>query len=996
MQEASPLRRQTRRVLLAALAVLLCALAARAQEGDDDSPTPPANASARTNAPVSAADPDDPPLTIPTTLPDDADARPDPTDWHVVKRFDFDEARLGNEDRLPMYWYRRTGADFPLYAEGRWDRTFGYRSKESFLLKLNGGNVGYYYRPSTIAIAPGQDIRVEAMVRTHELRHARALLKVYFTDARRQVIDGSMRLSPLIGGENLNDRWLTVSVLVAGKFPSARFVNLEVYLLQPRLWRELDPATRNTPALIDYIDVHGCVWFDNVTIYRLPRVTLGTGQPGQMIPPGADASLTINVEGFPNQPLEAELLIRDAADRLIGHQLFTSGADDRSNERSFKWQTGKLPAGLYRAALFLYAGGARRAGLPPLLTRNLTFVQLPGDGGAPHVGRGGGFGLIVQAADGNIDEASARLLADEQADALARLPASLVKLPLWRGRMRLDQIEAADPWADQLIRRLSRQRLGLIATFGEIPEQLQQGAATAGTAQRYGLPLTILDVFAGDPTVWRPYVAAQLARYAEQIRYWQIGQENTVAFAQDPRFSGTLRGVQREFRTLLTAPTFVATWPGLYSWRHGLALQADLSAGGPGKFPADIANIFLSNRLAPDTLGDYVEEFMDLSETRPWATVQPLDADEYERLPRLADLAWRLVNASAGLAEPLPPANVRGPRAGGALFLDAPWTVRELSGRQILEPTEELLIYRTAADLLGGASFGGQMQLADGVVGLIFDRGEGDGVLAIRNEGGDPTAPIELFLGENAQRVDLWGNRTPVKSVEMRTGTKQPITAGRYPFYLDHIDPRIARMRASFAMVPAFVPSAYQKHVRKISFINPFNMPVSGKLTLHFPANWNVRPRIIPFSAQAGERIEREIEIRFPYNAEAGTKELLADMVLDADRAYRLQIASRFEFGLGDVGVRTLTQWLGDGNLLVTITVTNRSAEDAGGLDMFCFVAAPGRPRQERVIAGLLPGATVVKSFRLDNAKEMIGQSLRVGLREVQGSRVVNYAVPVR
>jgi hypothetical protein len=164
-------------------------------------------------------------------------------------------------------------------------------------------------------------------------------------------------------------------------------------------------------------------------------------------------------------------------------------------------------------------------------------------------------------------------------------------------------------------------------------------------------------------------------------------------------------------------------------------------------------------------------------------------------------------------------------------------------------------------------------------------------------------------------------------------------------------------------------------------------------MSLHFPKNWSVRPRVIPFSAGAGETFSREIDIRFPYNAEAGRKDLIADMVIDADRAYRLQIRSKFEFGLGDVDVRTLTQWLAGDELLATITVTNRS-EDR--LDMFCFVVAPDRPRQERVIAGLPPGGTVVKSFKIRDARGMIGKPLRVGLREVKGSRVVNYAVPVR
>ncbi len=919
-----------------------------------------------------------------TPAPDDAPmARQLVANWHIVKRFDFDEARHGNEGELPMYWYRRRGDDFPLYVEGAWDRNFGYRSKESFRLSLDGGSIGYYYKPSSILIAPGQDVRVEAMARTAKLNHARALLKVYFTDARRQVIAGSERRSRLLGGPGDNGKWQRIAVLVPGKFSSARYVNVEVFLLQPSLWRAMEPSA--DPDLIDYIDVHGDAWFDDITIYRLPRVTLTTGQPGQLLPPNDKAHVRVAVDGFANQPLEAELTVRDSAERLIGHEIYRSRGDDKQPQRVFEWTGPQLPAGLYQAELHLYAGGARQAGLPALLVRRLTFAQLAETSTSGT--RRFGFGLILSPPPITLDDAAARDLADEQVEALSRLPVSLVKLPMWRGDAALSDLEETDPWSDQLIRRLARKRIGLVATFGEIPRQLESGSAASASSQRLGLRLTLMDVFASDPKAWRPYVAALLARYSEQIRYWQIGSEDSVDFALDPRFVPTLSTVRHEFRTLVTAPTFVVTWPALYSWRHGHG-SAD-ARGQRARFPAETANVFLSSRIPAESLDDYLNEFMDMAGTRPWATVEALNHDTYERWSRLGDLAWRMVNAGAALAEPVPPAPAIGPPAAGSLFIRAPWTVRELSGRELVEPTEDLLIARTAADMIAGARYGGQLELADGVVAHIFDRGNGDGALAVRNTGGDPVGAIEMFLGERPQRVDLWGNRQPLP----QAGSKQAVTAGRMPFYIDHVDPRLARLWASFRLTPDQVPSAYKKHTRHVEFINPFAMPISGRVTLHFPRNWEVHPRVIPFSVQAGEVFRHEVEIRFPYNAEAGTKVLVGDFQVDADRAYRLQVGTKFEFGLGDVSVRTLTQWLPNKQLLVTMHVTNRSDTK---LNMFCFVVAPGRPRQERVIAALLPGASVVKSFRIPEAGSLVGQSLRVGLREVKGSRIVNYAVPVQ
>ncbi|MDD4892139.1 MAG: hypothetical protein PHU85_19625, partial [Phycisphaerae bacterium] len=526
-----------------------------------------------------------------------------PGDWHVVKRFDFDEARLGNEGDVPMYWFRFKGQDypdFPRFATGTWDRTFGFNSKQSFRLSLDGGNVGFYYQTNTVAIMPGQDVRVEAKVRTSLLQHARAVIEVSFNDARGEIVPGSRRTSPLLGGPGQNDRWLAVAVNVPGKFPSARYVNLSIFLLQPSRWRTLDPVLRDQPNLVDYIDVRGHAWFDDITIYRLPRVSMTSGHPGQLIPATSRPAIDVNVEGFANQPLEAVLSVRDAAGRLIGHEVFESPGSDRPT-RSFKWTTTPLPAAIYHAELSLFAGGSRLVGLPPLLTRQLTFAQL-----APtpsRAGRGRGFGIALAGPPAGLDEAAVRTLAAEQADAIGALPVTLVKLPLWRADLRLDSLDRGDPWTDEIVRRIIRQRLALVGVFGQIPGPLLAAAQSAAdpAGARLGLRRSLLDVLSGNTAAWRPYVTSQLARYAEQIRYWQIGQEEDIAFALDPRFAATLESVRKEFRTLLTSPTFVVTWPATYSYRKpaGNDEPADGSPAadmGKEKFPAQVVNLFLSNR----------------------------------------------------------------------------------------------------------------------------------------------------------------------------------------------------------------------------------------------------------------------------------------------------------------------------------------------------------------------------------------------------------------
>ncbi len=143
-------------------AVLAAASVVRAQVGpawtvpsapESSTPSPPAATDPSPSSPPGAASREETQAAVPAA-------------WHVVKRFDFDEARLGNDSDLPMYWYRFGGKDypdFPLYAAGAWDRSFGYRSQESFRLELNGGNVGYFYQTNAITISPEGEYVITSM-----------------------------------------------------------------------------------------------------------------------------------------------------------------------------------------------------------------------------------------------------------------------------------------------------------------------------------------------------------------------------------------------------------------------------------------------------------------------------------------------------------------------------------------------------------------------------------------------------------------------------------------------------------------------------------------------------------------------------------------------------------------------------------------------------------------------------------------------------------------
>jgi hypothetical protein len=56
-------------------------------------------------------------------------------------------------------------------------------------------------------------------------------------------------------------------------------------------------------------------------------------------------------------------------------------------------------------------------------------------------------------------------------------------------------------------------------------------------------------------------------------------------------------------------------------------------------------------------------------------------------------------------------------------------------------------------------------------------------------------------------------------------------------------------------------------------------------------------------------------------------------------------------------------------------------------IDYNAFAIYPGQARQERLVTGLAPGQTTVKRYRFSGAKVTPGTKVRVGVKELEGTR---------
>jgi hypothetical protein len=354
--------------------------------------------------------------------------------------------------------------------------------------------------------------------------------------------------------------------------------------------------------------------------------------------------------------------------------------------------------------------------------------------------------------------------------------------------------------------------------------------------------------------------------------------------------------------------------------------------------------------------------------------VEALPSEHYPRELRLADLSRRLAETYFSQVE--------------GVFFNAPWDSEGDGSTAQTNPHEDLIVFRTVADLLGGTKPAARIVIDGQAHGLVFDR-NGQAVLFVWDSEAAPEGREHtLLLGENAVEVDLWGQRQPIQSV----GREQVVRIGPTPRFIINTPTWVARFRDEFVLEPARVEADFDVYARTVIFRNTHQQPISGTLRLFGPEGWDIRPNRATFVLLPGETHRQSIEVRFPLNAESGVIPLVGEFEIDADQRYRILATAWFEFGLKDIDLETFTYRAGE-RLVVRQSMTNRTTAP---VSFDAYLVAPDRQRIERSFHNSEAGQTVTKDFILDDAASLAGQQIRVGFKEVQGSRVWNRVIDVR
>jgi len=283
-----------------------------------------------------------------------------------------------------------------------------------------------------------------------------------------------------------------------------------------------------------------------------------------------------------------------------------------------------------------------------------------------------------------------------------------------------------------------------------------------------------------------------------------------------------------------------------------------------------------------------------------------LKEDVYDRELRLADLSKRLVECYF--------------QKVNGVFIDAPWDCQtDLLSAQI-DPNEDFIVFRTIADVLGTAVPVSRINIGGEVQGLLFDR-NGQAIMFVWDEYAPPKGRDHiLYLGENAEQVDLWGRRNQLKTIE----SKKLVHIGPMPTFIINAPTWIMEFHRNFILDPPLFKSSYNLQRPQISFRNTYHRTISGTLRLVPPTNWDISVKRISFMLQPDEEFRQDIMLRFPQNAEAGIKGLVGEFTIDADRRYHILATAWFELGIENIDMETYVLPLGD-DVIIRQLMTNRT-----------------------------------------------------------------------
>jgi hypothetical protein len=724
-------------------------------------------------------------------------------------------------------------------------------------------------------------------------------------------------------------------------------------------------------------DLAGRAWFDDLRIVRLPRMQLAVSGPNGPYVKLDSPELMCSVSGIRvrNPRLKFELfdqseqVLAEWSTPLLSPQDTARSAakelppDGYAGRASWSPRISDFGFGFYRVRASLLAEDSSTA----LLDRTQTLV------------------VLRPLATSQRSEFGWSLPGEEQplaygalASILAQAGLGWAKMPLWYDPADTARADRIAWFAEQL----SIQGIELVGILDQPPSDLRAQFREQGQ-------LPVASVFA-EPQLWQPAVGPIMTRLSLKVHWWQLGSDSDASFVGYPQLESKLNEIKKHLEQYGQQIHLGINW----RWNY-----CTPQANGPRGAPWGYLSFGLDPQLTAEEIGSYLgpisasRSAIDRGSTpigragpghhrenndpRVWMLLSPLPREEYSRQVRVQDLVERMLAAKIHGAH--------------GVFLPQPFDNEQGIIQGDGSPSELFVPWRTTAMLTGGAEYLGPLQLPGGTTGHVFAR-DGRAVMAAWAD--KPVTEL-VFLGNDVEQIDVWGNATRPKLSEQYDPPLHELPIGTMPTFITGLSEGVARWQSSLAFENAQLSSvAGREQLLMLRLKNTFPQSVNGEFTLHAPKSWGIDPRPTRFRIAEGETRRLAIPVTLMADANSGSQPVR----LDFDVAgHRFSVHRTLQLGLDDVQVEMTSRLRKDStlpdsprtDLVVELHLTNLSHRP---LSFQCVLFPPGRRRETRQVIDLGRDRHML-TIVLPDGEQLVGQKLWLRAQEIGGSRVLNYTL---
>lgn len=906
----------------------------------------------------------------------------------LVRLFDFEETAF-NPEVVPRYWVRaqhdppsRERPGFPPFNRAAFDKATALSGAASVRLPTAGGNTSLRLGATVIPVFADADYLVTVAVKTEGLEHARALVAARLLTQSGEIVPGSEFRSPAVRSP---EAWTTISATVPGRFETAAFMQIELLVLQPE-----PEAGESAHLSVPRQDIAGAAWFDDVTVYQLPRVTLSPkGQHAVVYAPDRPALVGV-IRDLTGEALTVRLTLRDMHGDVLVNELREVGAGGET----FDWTPPVDRFGWYEAAMDVVAHGT-------VISRSrTTLVYAPPPAlapsprpGAPATLRPATLPLHIA-----VDDLRAHHAA-EAGDLLLAAGAGSISVPIDAAMDEGDDVMERTAQVSALVDRLLESDAAASLWVPRLPRDLARTLQVS--------PDQVLALGQADPRLWGGALQPMLDRYSQRIERWQLGPAEAADEPPDPADRAQRIGAFKQWLARMVPGPLVSS-----AWRADWPALPD----GPGPIDGTLLTIPASFPvLAVDAIG------RELAARRQSAPREPGDLSLLLDLPDESTfgpaavveecmqriiLAWVAMSLGeqSGLSPGAPP-RVK-------VALRQPWTVDE-SARPALLPTATLPALKVLSEHLCGRRVLGRLATPPGIHAYILapvrEPGAPQAILgggALVTWADDAAARLRVYLGSpTATEVDAMGNQRTLAADD--AGGLYDLRLSPLPVFIEGVDPELCLFVTGVRVEPEFVPAISAMHEHELVITNPWPLRISGSVQLmpepgHAGTRraWSFAPTSpMTFSIAPGASQRLPFEFTFPASEEAGPRTITALLSVTAAQTYSaLRAQAPIIIGSRNLDMSVIAQvgpQAAGPDVVLTVSVTNTGGGRAART-LEVDVHAPGMPQQRQPISNLMPGESSVRRFVFTaRAADLSGKRIRVTLTDVDGAERLNRSAVV-